>query len=280
MFTCSNRHFASLLVSVSLASVCFTGIAKAADPLSPPLVHKIESANDRLEMTINSSRLLTLDQKIPRIAVANPKVADVTPLSPNVVQIVAKTVGITQVNLFGEHNQIYSIDVVVITDPRELNLLLQSQFPHAVIRVQPSGQQSVILSGFVPEADQVTQIVEVAKDYYPNVINAMKVGGVQEVLLHVKVFEVSRTKLRQLGFDFAHANGNSFAASSVSGLFDASKATSGGAIASGGANDLATAILFASESSAAAGIRPFLACSMRCENTVLPKSLLNRRWSR
>ena len=31
----------------------------------------------------------------------------------------------------------------------------------------------------------------------------MTVGGVQKVLLHVKVMEVSRTKLRTLGFDWA-----------------------------------------------------------------------------
>ena len=35
----------------------------------------------------------------------------------------------------------------------------------------------------------------------------MTVSGVQQVLLHVKVMEVSRTKLRQLGFDFAKING-------------------------------------------------------------------------
>ena len=46
----------------------------------------------------------------------------------------------------------------------------------------------------------------------------MTVSGVQQVLLHVKVMEVSRTKLRQLGFDFAKINGSSFFVSQVSGL--------------------------------------------------------------
>ena len=37
----------------------------------------------------------------------------------------------------------------------------------------------------------------------------MTVSGVQQVLLHVKVMEVSRTKLRNLGFDWAKVtNGN------------------------------------------------------------------------
>ena len=34
-------------------------------PLSPPILHRVDRAADRLEMTINTSRLLTLDSKIP-----------------------------------------------------------------------------------------------------------------------------------------------------------------------------------------------------------------------
>jgi pilus assembly protein CpaC len=239
MFTlCPRRRFASLVGVLALVSGSLAGMAVAADPLSPPVIHKVQSANDRLEMTVNSSRLLTLDQKIPRAQVNNKDIVDLTPLAPNVIQIFAKKAGVTQVNLWDEHNQIYSVDVVVIGDARELNLLLQSQFPHATIRVQPSAN-SVILSGFVPEPDQVAQIIKIAEDYYPKVITMLKVGGVQEILLHVKVFAVSRTKLRNLGFDFTHSNGGSFVGSSISGLLDASKATTGGAISSGAANDLA-----------------------------------------
>ena len=244
MFTlCFRRHFAglrfnALVGALGLLSIGLAGVASAVDPLSPPVIHKIQSANDRLEMTVNSSRLLTLDQKIPRAQVNNKEIADLTPLAPNVIQIFAKKAGVTQVNLWDEHNQIYSVDVVVVGDARELNMLLQSQFPHATIRVQPSAN-SVILSGFVPEPDQVAQVIKIAEDYYPKVITMLKVGGVQEILLHVKVFEVSRTKLRNLGFDFAHSNGGSFVGSSISGLLDASSATTGGAIASGAANGLA-----------------------------------------
>ena len=49
----------------------------------------------------------------------------------------------------------------------------------------------------------VASIIRVAQDYFPNIINDMTVGGVHKILLHVKVMEVSRTKLRTLGFDWA-----------------------------------------------------------------------------
>ncbi|MFZ5828498.1 MAG: type II and III secretion system protein family protein, partial [Planctomycetota bacterium] len=52
------------------------------------------------------------------------------------------------------------------------------------------------------------------------------VGGVQQVLLHAKVMEVSRTKLRKLGVDWAYFNSNDFVVSSVSGLITAATGSS------------------------------------------------------
>ena len=46
----------------------------------------------------------------------------------------------------------------------------------------------------------------------------MTVGGVQQVMLHVKIMEVSRTKLRQLGFDWAKITGSNIGDVGPSGL--------------------------------------------------------------
>ena len=66
------------------------------------LVRKISGANDKLELTTNTSRILTLDKNIPRVQVNNPELLAVTPLSANQVQISAKKAGVTQVNLWDE----------------------------------------------------------------------------------------------------------------------------------------------------------------------------------
>jgi pilus assembly protein CpaC len=65
----------------------------------------------------------------------------------------------------------------------------------------------------------VASITRVAQDYFPNIINDMTVGGVHKILLHVKVMEISRTKLRNLGFDWAQISaGGSFVSQGVSTL--------------------------------------------------------------
>jgi pilus assembly protein CpaC len=97
---------------------------------------------------------------------------------------------------------------------------LQEQFPGASISVSPTAT-GVILKGYVDNPDNVSRIVKVAEEYYPKVINNMTVGGAQQVQLHVKVMEVNRTKLRDLGVDFSEiTSGGSFISSSVSGLLN------------------------------------------------------------
>ncbi|HZZ71918.1 MAG TPA: pilus assembly protein N-terminal domain-containing protein [Pirellulales bacterium] len=222
MFPASfSGGFSGLRMAFRCAAVCCcASLAQAQQSNRNPIVHKVESASDRLEMVVNSSRILTLDQKIPRAQVNNPEIMSLTPLSPSQVQISAKKPGVTEINLWTENDEIRTVDVIVYGDARELEMIIKTQFPSATIKVIPTAS-SVVLSGFVDRADHVDQIIRIAEDYYPKVIPNITVGGVQQILLHVKVMEVSRTKLRQMGFDFSNLNGNNFVVSSVSGLISA-----------------------------------------------------------
>lgn len=210
----AGRLFA--LLTVALLGVGSTG-AQVLEP-SPQLVRRISGKTEKIEITTNTSRILTLGLKIPRVQVNNPELLEVTPLSATEVQIAAKRAGVTQVNLWDETGKVHSIDVFILGDVKELEYALATQFPSSSIRVHRYSN-SLVLSGFIDRPDYVTPIVELAQDYSPKVINNISVGGVQQVLLKVKIFEVSRTKLRQLGVDFAvlGGNGDSFA-TSLSGL--------------------------------------------------------------
>ena len=178
---------------------------------------QVDRATQRLEMIVNTSRILTLDKKVPRMQVNNPEIVKATPLSPYQVQLAALRPGVTQVNLWDQDDQVYTVDLLVMGDARELQMLLSSEFPGAAIKVRPLAS-SVVLSGFVDRPESVSRIVRMAEDYYPKIINNIAVGGVQQVLLEVKVYEVSRSKLRNMGFDWANFNGNEFAVSRGAGI--------------------------------------------------------------
>ena len=108
-------------------------------------------------------------RRIPQAQVNNPDIVQLTPLSPNQIQLSAKKTGVTQVNLWDEKGQIYSVDVIVFGDARELTMLLRSEFPHCSLRVRPiSG--GVLISGFVDQPEHVQSIVQIAEEYYPKVL--------------------------------------------------------------------------------------------------------------
>ncbi|MHB8902301.1 MAG: type II and III secretion system protein family protein [Thermoguttaceae bacterium] len=218
------RHAIGALLLLSIAGSTWGLAVQASETVanrSASIIHRINSANERQEMVVNTSRILTLERKIPQAQVNNPDVLDLTPLSPTEIQLAAKKAGVTQVNLWDENNNIFTVDVIVYGDTRELEMILSEQFPNASLKVRGYAD-SVLVSGFVDQPHDVTSIVQIAQTFYPNkVTTRLQVGGVQQVLLHVKVMEVSRTKLRALGFDWTYLSGANQITSAAAGLISA-----------------------------------------------------------
>jgi pilus assembly protein CpaC len=205
----------------------------AAQELAPPAAVKfqVKGPTERLEMTVNTSKVVEFPFDVPKMLVNNPDLVRVTPISPRSIQLSAVRAGVTQVNVWDTDGNITSLDVMILGDVGELDMTLKTLFPEASLRLRPLNS-SLYISGFVPKAEMVQSISNVARDYFPNIINDMTVGGVQKILLHVKVMEVSRTKLRSAGFDWAQISGGNYITQSVSGLLE-TPGTLGSSLASG-----------------------------------------------
>lgn len=229
------RQALRALLFVSTAGSILTVVATAfAETNTSSIIYRINSSNERQEMMVNTSRILTLERKIPQAQVNNPDILALTPLSPTEIQLAAKKAGVTQVNLWDENNQIFTVDVVVYGDTRELQMIFDEQFPNASLKVRGIAE-GVLISGFVDQPHDVQAIVQIAEQFYPKRVSTrLQVGGVQQVLLHVKVMEVSRTKLRALGFDWAYLSGPTQIVSAAAGIIGA--ATDGGVPGEGGSN--------------------------------------------
>lgn len=231
-FACTRSARRNVLITAAFAMVIALGAFGLAPAMAQgddsSVIRKISGLSDKLELTTNSSRILTLDKNIPRVQVNNPELLAVTPLSATQVQISAKKAGVTQVNLWDDEGGIHTVDVQIYGDARELTVALQTQFPHSSIKVYRYSE-SLVLTGFVDRPDHVGPIMRLAEDYAPKVINNINVGGVQQILLKVRVMEISRTKLRRLSTDFSFLDSNgSFFSTGVSGLLNnTTNATSG-----------------------------------------------------
>lgn len=188
------------------------------------VIRNVTQSTERVEMTVNTSQTLTLDARIPRMVVNNPELVTVTALSESQILLAARKPGVTQINLWDENDKVYTIDLVIFGDVRELDMQLKRSFPGSTIRLVRL-TNSLVLEGQVDRPEIIPTIRDMAQDYAPKVINSITVGGEQQVVLRVRVMEVSRTKLRRMAADFAIFGPNGFAASSVSGIISSVSGT-------------------------------------------------------
>jgi pilus assembly protein CpaC len=197
----SRRSGIRLVLACSLLTNSVFVAPPALAQQAGSVVRNLSQANERLEMTVNTSQILTLGTRIPRIVVNNPDLVTATPVSETQVQIAARKPGVTQINLWDENGQIYTVDLLIFGDVRELEVNLKRMFPSSTLRVIRL-TNSLVLEGQVDRPEIVSTIRQLAEDYAPKVVNNITVGGAQQIMLKVKVMEVSRTKARNLGFDF------------------------------------------------------------------------------
>ena len=190
--------------------------------------HNISKSIERLEMLVKSSRILTLEERIPKFQVHNEEVLGATPVSQNQIQIFAKSPGTTQLNLWDTNEKLYTVDVIVLADAREVEGILSTQLPYASLKVLPVNN-SAIISGSVTSVDDVDRAVAIVEQFYTSVVNNIKVVGVQQVLLHTRIMEVSRTKFRDLGVDLAIIDNNSLFVNAPGNLINAPLSTLAGA---------------------------------------------------
>lgn len=209
----SHSHTTKWLARFLLAGCCLAGVSPcfaqttAGTQLTSQnaVNYDVTQSADRLEMIVKSSRILTLNQRIPKFQVHNEEVLGAAPVSQNQVKVFAKTPGTTQVNLWDADNGLYTVDVTVIADAREVEGVLGSQLPLAALKVTPL-EKSAIISGTVTNVDDVDRAIAITEQFYSTVINNIRVVGVQQILLHTKIMEVSRTKFRDVGVDWGLRN--------------------------------------------------------------------------
>ncbi len=171
-----------------------------------------------IQMVVSTSREITASQIFKRVRIQNPNVLTAVPLEGgNRLQISAIATGVTQIDLLGADDSVHTIEVMVLGDVRELEAILRQQFPDANLQVVPV-QQGAIVSGYVTSAEHVNQVISISELYFPTIINKVNVTGVHTIQLETQIMEVSRTKLRELGVDWAFSNGDDIVSQSVSGL--------------------------------------------------------------
>ncbi len=152
------------------------------------------------------SVVITAPWPTVRVAVTDPTVANVEVLTPEQVLVQGLKVGSTDIILWSEdEQQTWQQSVIVRLDLERIGETLEVLFPTAELKVSDL-DEVLLVQGVLRSADQAEQLrrfLDTAKITY---VDTTYVAGVQQVQLQVRVAEVSRDALRQLGMNwFSHA---------------------------------------------------------------------------
>ena len=157
-----------------------------------------------MNISAGKSALLRLPDEATRISVGNPAVADIMLLSGSELYLLGKTVGTTNVVVWYRQSPVTVIDVNVGLDTAALKARLEALMPQERhVRVDALAE-TVVLSGQVSDPLKAQRLMLLAEAFSGGrkVVNLMGVAGSQQVMLEVKVAEVSKTLVDRLGAQF------------------------------------------------------------------------------
>ncbi|SDE91826.1 pilus assembly protein CpaC [Massilia sp. PDC64] len=125
----------------------------------------------------------------------------ITLLAPTELFVLGRKTGAMNVILQDAEGRCHLKDIVVTVDPEALQSLLADLVPdERGIRVK-AAENSLVLTGEVSDATVLDQVLSLAASYGDGkkVVNLLHVAGAQQVMLEVKIAEVSKTLLDRLG---------------------------------------------------------------------------------
>lgn len=179
---------------------------------------KIVGNDTKVRLMENFTKELEFNERLVTVEGFDDNTIRVTATAPNKLRILGLEQNVTTLTITGESKQKYQVHVYVTGDARQLQAVLQDLFPNSAISVNKLINGSIVLTGYVTDSQTITNIMDVATLYSPQVVNHMRVGGPQEVQLRVKILEVQRSKLRTFGMDMAVLTQSAVLASTPSGI--------------------------------------------------------------
>ena len=188
-------------------------IAEKSNPLADPGIQQPSAQQARaqqetqvqeepvpLRVMVDKSILINTTDRLKRVSITDPNVADAVVVTPNQLMIHGRAPGEVTLVVWDEQERSRSFDLRVDVDVSAAAEEIKHLLPDQEITVNAS-RTALILSGHVVDKETAEHAGAIAGGYSKNVINVLTFGpvGTQEVLLEVRFAEVDRTAILQYG---------------------------------------------------------------------------------
>ena len=179
-----------------------------------------------LRVMVGKSLLINTTERLRRVSVTYPGVADAIVVTPTQVLVNGLAPGEVSLLIWDELERSRSFDLRVDVDITAASEEMHPLFPDEQINVTPS-RNAIVLSGHVTTEEAAKHAGALATAYSKNVVNVLTFGpvGAEEVLLEVRFAEVDRTALTQLGINFFSTGAGNSISGITTGQFGGTHAT-------------------------------------------------------
>ena len=208
---------------------------KATGSALIPETRNAELIKEKIILNVGKSSLMRLPNPATRFSVGDPSIVDVILFNPTEIYMLGKTIGSTNLIIWDNNRLATVIDISVDFDTNMLRSTIDQLLPGEKGIKLTTAADTVIISGTVSDVVKADQIMSIATAYVqrsarggssagggaapaaaagaapasggsgggasaaPKVVNMMSVAAPQQVMLEVKVAEVSKSLTDQLG---------------------------------------------------------------------------------
>ena len=217
-----------------------------AGPIATVATDKIVSS-ERMNISafVGNSKLIKFTDPVSRVAVGDQDIVDFRIISPFEMLILGKAVGTTNIILWHKNGKSTLVDATISVDLSQFEKLLRTEFPRETDIHLNLASASIVLAGSVSDALTAEAVVGLAEAHVRNlnrylmksgggggggggggvggsvtpqtsssgsgtlvqVINLLKIRDGQQVMLDVRIAEISKSLLDKLGVGLAGASG-------------------------------------------------------------------------
>ncbi len=162
----------------------------------------------RITLALDKAAIVQLDTDARDVLVSNPEIVDAVVRTPRRIFLLAQKIGQTNAFFFdGAGHQILSVDIRVERDVADLANMIHADLPDGSVKVAALND-NVVLTGSVMNSRDSALAQDLAARFAGDplkVVNMLKIQAHEQVMLKVRVAEVSRTIAKQLGVNLAEA---------------------------------------------------------------------------
>jgi pilus assembly protein CpaC len=199
--------------SLALALV-FAAPLALTDARAAPAPTLVTAGSPPIVVEVGKGVLVRLEHPAQSVFVADPDVADVKAKSPTLIYLFGKAGGETTLFAVGDHDQVtLNATVRVRYDTTRIQDEIHELAPRSAVSVSTVGD-ALVIDGTVYDAAEGDDIRRIAGRYLQDpkqLINRMKVDAPNQINLRVRVAEVSRDLIKQMGFNWdATTQGSNF----------------------------------------------------------------------